>query len=65
MLSLLVTLLILLLIFAIFWWILSMIPIPPQFKWIVNVIVGIVFLIMVISLLTGNFPVFGSHYPLR
>ena len=34
MLSLLVTLLILLVIFAIFWWILSMIPIPPQFKWI-------------------------------
>ena len=33
MLSLLVTLLILLVIFAVFWWILSMIPIPPQFKW--------------------------------
>ena len=56
MLSLLVTLLILLVIFAVFWWILSMIPIPPQFKWIVNVIVGIIFLICIISLLTGNFP---------
>jgi hypothetical protein len=53
-------------IFAVFWWILSMIPIPPQFKWIVNVIVGIIFLICIISLLTGNFPVFGGgHYILR
>lgn len=65
MLSLLVTILILLLIFAVFWWILGMIPIPPQFKWVVNVVIGIIFLICLISLLTGNFPVFGAHPLLR
>ena len=65
MLSLLVSLLILLVIFAVVWWILSMIPVPPQFKWIVNVIVAIIFLICIISLLTGNFPLFGQHYLLR
>ena len=65
MLGLFVTLLIVLVIFAIFWWILQQIPIPPQFKWIVNVVIGIIFLICVISLLTGNFPVFGSRYPLH
>ena len=58
MLGLLVSLLILILIFAIAWWILSMIPIPPQFRWIVNVVFAIIILICVISMLTGawSFP---------
>jgi hypothetical protein len=61
-LSLLVSILILLLFFAIFWWIISMIPIPAEFVWIVRVIMAIVFLIAIISLLTGawSFP-FGGH----
>lgn len=54
MISLLISLLILCLILGIFWWILSMIPIPPQFKWVVQVIVAIVFLIALIELLTGG-----------
>lgn len=54
MLSLLISLLVLCLILAVFWWILGMIPIPPQFKWIVQVIVAIVFLIALIELLTGG-----------
>lgn len=52
--SLLISLLIVGLILAVFWWILGMIPIPPQFKWIVQVIVAIVFLIALIELLTGG-----------
>lgn len=62
MLSLLVSLLILLVIFAVVWWILSMIPVPANLAWIVRVIFAIIFLICLISLLTGNFPVFGPHY---
>ena len=64
MLELLVYFLIVLVIFAIVWWILSMIPIPPQFKWVVNVILGIIFLIIVISMLTGGFGGVGLHHPL-
>lgn len=65
MLSVLVSLVILLVVLAVFWWILQQIPIPADFKWVVNVVVGIIFLICMIALLTGNFPVLGSHYPLR
>lgn len=67
MLGLLVSLLILLVIFAIVWWIITMIPIPPDFVWIVRVIMAVIFLICLIALLTGNFPVYGNgyHYPLR
>lgn len=60
MISLLVTLLIICLVFAIFWWILSMIPVPPQFKWVVQVVAAIVLLIFVIEVLTGGV-VFFPH----
>lgn len=65
MLSVLVSLLILLVIFAVIWWILSLIPIPPQFAWIVRVVFAIIFLIALIELLTGGltFPV--GHIMLR
>jgi hypothetical protein len=62
MLSLLVSLLILLVIFAVIWWILGMIPIPGEFRWVVNVVVAIIFLICIISMFTGSFPVLGTHY---
>lgn len=64
MLSLLVSLLIILVIFAIVWWILSMIPVPAEFVWVVRVVFAIIFLICIIALLTGNFPL-TYHYPLR
>ena len=66
MLSLLIGLLILLLILGVVYWILVMIPIPPQFKWIVQVLFAIIVLIAIISLLTGawSFPVAG-HPVLR
>lgn len=54
MLSLLISLLILVLIFAVFWWILGMIPVPAEFAWIVRVIFAIVFLIALIELLTAG-----------
>jgi hypothetical protein len=55
MLSLLVSLLVLLVIFAVAWWILSMIPIPANFAWVVRVIFAIIFLICLIELLVGGF----------
>lgn len=54
MITLLISLLVLCLIFAIAWWILNMIPVPAQFKWIVQVIFAIIFLIALVSLLTGG-----------
>lgn len=65
MLSLLVSLLILLVIFAVVWWILSMIPVPAEFMWIVRVIFAIIFLIALISLLTGAFSFYPGHPLLR
>jgi hypothetical protein len=59
MLSLLVSLLVLLIIFAVIWWILGMIPIPPQFAWIVRVVFAIIFLIAMIELLTGGYTIIG------
>ena len=50
MLGLLLSLLILLVVFAI----VNQIPIPPQFRWVVNVVFGIIFLIAVIGLLGGS-----------
>lgn len=64
MLSLLLSLLILCLIFGVIWWVLSMIPIPPQFAWIVRVIFAVIFLIVLIEFLMGNF-VFPFGHALR
>ena len=61
MLSILVSLLILLVIFAVIWWILQMIPIPAEFAWIVRVVFAILFLIALISLLSGGYSLFPGH----
>ena len=53
MISILLWLIVLLVVFAIVWWIVGQIPIPPQFRWVVNVILGVIFLIVMLSLLTG------------
>jgi hypothetical protein len=59
MLSLLISLLILCLIFGLFWIILARIPIPADVKWIVDVVVLILFVVCLIAILTGawGFPV--------
>src|ERR1700729_753922 len=64
MLSLLISLLILILMFAVIWWIISLIPVPPPFVWIVQVVVAVIFLIALIETLTGGF-VFFPHTILR
>lgn len=62
--SLLISLLILLIIFSVVWWILTMIPVPPPFVWIVRVIFAVIFLICMIQLLRGEF-VFFPHNAFR
>ena len=59
MLSLLISLLVLCLILGVVYWILSMIPIPPPFAWVVRVVFAIICLICLISILTGywSFPI--------
>lgn len=64
MISFLISLLVIALIFAIFWWILSMIPVPAQFKWVIQIVAAIVLLIVCIELLTGGL-VFLPHGVLR
>jgi len=54
MLSFLISLLILFIIFGIISYIVSLIPIPPQFVWIVRLIVAVTFLVALIELLTGG-----------
>jgi len=65
--GILISLLILLVIFAIGWYIIGMIPIPPQLRWIVNVVFAVIFLICMISLLMGywSFPFAVGPHPLR
>ncbi len=65
MLSLLIGLLILVVIFSVVWWILSMIPIPGPFFWVVRVIFAIIFLIALISFLTGSWTFPFGHAHLR
>jgi len=55
MISLLISLLVLVAIFAFIWWILSLIPWPTNFPiWIVHVLFAIIFLIAFIEVLTGG-----------
>ena len=61
MLSILISLLLLLVFFAIFWWILSMIPVPAEFVWVVRVVVAIIFLIALVSLLFGGWSLPLGH----
>lgn len=67
MLALLINLLILVVIFGIIWWILSMVPVPPTMRWIVNVIFAVIFLIVVISMFMGAWTLPFGHpvHPLR
>jgi hypothetical protein len=62
MISLLVTLLIMCLIYAVIWWILTLIPLPPPVGNIVRVAVAVLFLIWLIYMLL---PYAGGHPLLR
>jgi hypothetical protein len=48
MISVLVTLLIYCLVFGLIWWIVSLIPLPPPFARVAQVIVAVIFLLIVI-----------------
>jgi hypothetical protein len=65
MLGILVSLIILLVVFAIAYWIIQQIPIPAQFVWIVRVVLGLIFLIAIIELFTGGYSLFPGHLGLR
>lgn len=54
MLSLLITLVIVGLIFAIIWWGVSQIPVPAPFSWVIRAVFALVVVIVLIGLLTGN-----------
>lgn len=59
MLSLLISLIILCIILAVVYWILTLIPVPPPMVWIVRVVFALICLIAVLSLLFGGwtFPI--------
>ena len=61
MISLLVTMLILVLIMAIAWWVVTTIPLPDPVRWIVLAIVGIICYSGALSLLPGG----TIHVPVR
>jgi hypothetical protein len=52
--GLLINLLVLLLICGLIYWIITLIPLPPPFKNIALIIFGIIVIIYLISMLTGN-----------
>jgi hypothetical protein len=62
MLSLLITLLVVVIIFAVAWWILSIAPIPPPFVWVVRVIFGLIFLVVLIEVLIGGLTIPIRHF---
>lgn len=47
--GLLITLLIIVCIFGIVWWALSKIPIPPPFRWVVNVILAVIAIVVLLE----------------
>ena len=54
MLCLLVSLLLWGLVLAIVWWIISMIPVPAPFGWVIQVVFAIVCLVVIFNLLEGG-----------
>jgi len=58
MIGILISLLVLLIVFAVIWWVISLIPVPAEFNWIVRVLVAVVFLICLLTMLGGywSFP---------
>lgn len=54
MINLLITLLVLVLIFSLVWWVLGQMPVPDPFRWVVNAVLGIIFIIVLLGLLTGG-----------
>ena len=51
MLSILVSFLILVLILSVIWWVLTLIPLPPPFRMVAQVVIAVIALIYLITLL--------------
>ena len=51
MLSILVTILVMCLIFGLIWWIITLIPLPPPFGRVAQVVIAVIFVICLIYLL--------------
>jgi hypothetical protein len=65
MLSILINLILLLIILAILWWIVSLVPKPAGFPvWIIQVLFALVFLICFLSVLFGGFSLYPFGHPL-
>lgn len=53
MLSLLITLLVVLIVLAIVYWVFQQIPLPPPFRWIGAAVIGIIAIVVLLSLVPG------------
>jgi hypothetical protein len=62
MISLLIYILVMCIVFALFYWILSMVPLPPPVKQIVTVVIAVIFVIFLIYLIL---PLAGGAPALR
>ncbi len=54
--SLLITLLIYGLVFAIIWWAITQIPVPEPFSWVIRVVFALIVAVVLINLLMGGLP---------
>ena len=61
MLSLLITLVIYGLVLAIVWWAVTQVPVPAPFSWVIRVVFALIVVIVLINLLRGALPEFGTH----
>ncbi len=57
--ELLITLLVLLVVIAIVWWIFQQIPLPAPFRWIGAVVIGIVAIVVLLRLMPGAAHILG------
>lgn len=61
MLSLLVWLLIMALVFALIYWVLTLLPLPPNIRQIIIAILAVIFIIILLSALLGGVPFPGAR----
>lgn len=64
MIGLLINLLILVLVFGVAWWIITLIPLPPPFGLVAQVVLALILLIILIDFLLGGSEL-GWRAPLR
>lgn len=56
MIELLISLLVLVLIFGVAWWIITLIPLPPPFHQVAQVVLALIFLLVLLGILLGGVP---------